>query len=452
MAVDKGKSIVSGNIFTTFFKFTIPNVLSLMAMSSAAIVDGMFVGRFVGENALAAVNIVMPIYSIVFGIAIMLTIGGAVRAGKYLGENNRSDASKIFTNIVLIISITALIITILCLIFTDVTVTLLGANESLRPLSAQYLKILCIFFLFMAMQYSISVFIRVDGRPIIASVALVLGAIINAILDFIFIKYLSLGLTGAALATGISAIIPFVILITHFFSNKNKLRFTKPFGNFKEIFSAAYNGSSEFLSEMSAGILVFMFNRIMIENLGAEGVAAFTAINYALWAGGMLAYGVGDSIVPLVSVNYGARKAKRIKKFMALAFATVFSIGLIIFGSMTIIPDVMISIFLPDKTSYAFQVALEFTSYIRWAFFFIGLNIIFSSYFTAMHRPLESLIIASSRGLILPIIFLNTIPLFFGMKGVYFTVPLSEIITLIVTIFLYKFNSPSKRIERNAIL
>ena len=448
MSLNKGKNIISGNIPITFFKFTLPNVAGLVAMSSAGIIDGMFVGLYIGENALAAVNIVMPIYSIVFGIAIMLTIGGAVRTGKYLGEKDEFKANTMFTKIIVVITVVSIAITTICLLFNKQVVKIFGADKVLEPYAMEYLTILSLFFFFQVMQYALSVFVRVDGRPYLSSGALVIGSTINAVLDYIFIKVLGFGLTGAALATGISAIIPFFLLISHFFSRANKLKLVKISGGWKEVLSAAYNGSSELLSEMSAGIVLFIFNWIMITNIGPQGVAAFTSINYILWACGMFCYGVGDSVVPLVSVNYGAKKVLRIKKFMFLALISVFAICICIFIVMVFIPQEIISIFLPDRNSEAFFMALEFASYIKWGILFTGLNIIFSSYFTAIQRPIESVIIASSRGLIFPVISVITLLNIFGVKGTYMALPLSEIITIAIAIILWKLNSPSKQIER----
>lgn len=448
MSYDKGKFIIKGNVLSTFLRFTIPNMFGLFALTSAGIVDGIFLGRYVGENALAAVNIVMPMYSVIFGVTIMLTIGGAVRTGKYLGENNVIDASKTFTKIFILISIISITVSIISFIFTDKVVSLLGANDVLQPYSKQYLKVLCIFFFFQAMQFMVSVFIRVDGRPYLASSTLILGAVTNIILDYIFIVILELGVKGAAYATGASAIIPFLILMTHFISKKNKLFFTKKLDNWKEIALSAYNGSSELLSELSAGIIILLFNNIMISNLGAEGVAAFTAINYALWMCAMLSYSIGDSLVPLISVNFGARKFIRIKYFLFFALASVFSLGLITFGTMALIPEIILSKFLPDESSNAFKYALEFAFNIKWAFLFIGINIVLSAYFTAIHRPMESVIIASLRGLILPVLLLFTLPEFLGTKGIYISLPIAEITTLLVAIILWKYNNTSKRIER----
>ncbi len=449
MKADNGKEIIYGNVPLTFLKFTIPNVIGFIAMSSSGIVGGIFVGRYVGPEALAAVNIVIPIFTFVFGIAIMLTIGGAVRVGKYLGENDNLSASRTFTKIIAVISAIALIMTAVCALFNETVVALLGANEELKPISREYLRTLSAFFFFQAMEYALSVFVRVDGRPYLASSAVLAGAVINALLNWLFVIKLGWGVAGSALATGTAFTVSFLILSTHFISGRNKLRLVKKTGSWKEILSAAYNGSSELLSEVSAGVVALMFNWIMITKIGTQGVAAFTFINYAIWAGGMLCYAVGDSIVPLVSINYGARKPDRIKKFMGLALGSVFAIGTSIFVIMTLIPDKMIAVFLPDKSSEAFQIALVFASYIRWVFFFSGLNIIFSAYFTAMHRPLESVIIAGSRGLVLPVALVFLLPFVFGVYGIYAALPIAEVSTLAAAIFLWKINSPSKRIERS---
>lgn len=432
--------IVNGSVLKVFLKFTIPNVIGFMAMSSSAIVDGIFVGKYVGETALAAINIVIPIMTLVYGIAIMLSIGGAVRVGKYLGEHNFRQASATFTNIHITIAAIALSMSFICIFFSGTVVKLLGANAEIAPYSIIYLRTMGIFFIVQAFEYSFSVFVRVDEDPYLASAAVILGAGINLALDYLFIVVMEKGIWGAAFGTGISYTVSSLILVFHFLLKRGNLRFLFKKYDRKEILSSAYNGSSEFLSEASSGVVAFLFNWVMITKLGTKGVAAFTVINYAIWTMNMLCYSIGDSLVPLMSVNYGARNKARIAKFLKIGLFSVIMVGFTVFLIMALIPEKLVGLFLNPSTregKEAFEIAVVFAAYIKWAFLFSGSSIIISAYFTSIHKPLQSVIIAGSRGLWFPVIFLGTLPLIVGPYGIYIAEPLAELVTVIIAIFLY---------------
>lgn len=429
--------IVKGPILKTFLKFTLPNVFGFIAMSSSAIIDGVFVGKYVGGTALAAINIVIPIITLVYGLAIMLSIGGAVRVGKYLGEKNFDKASATFTNIHISIGVMALFMSIICIFFNDTVVRMLGANSDIMPYASIYLKTMGIFFLFQTFEYSLAVFVRVDGNPYLASIAVIFGAFLNLTLDYIFIVHLGAGIWGAAFSTGLSFALSTLILLFHFFLRKGHLRPHFKKYDFQEMRSSAYNGSSEFLSEFSSGVVAFLFNWVMITKLGTKGVTAFTVINYAIWTMNMLCYSIGDSLVPLISVNFGAKNRARISHFLRIALVGVVGLGLTVFTIMAVIPEKLVGIFIDRNNKEAFEIAIVFASYIKWAFLFSGASIITSAYFTATHRPLQSLIIAGSRGLWFPILFLIGLPHIVGAYGIYISLPVAEIVTVAIALFLY---------------
>ena len=195
--------IVSGNIYKTYFKFTLPNMIGLIAMSSVSLVDGYFVSNFVSSVALAAVNIIIPLITVVFGISIMLTIGAAVLIGTYLGEGRVDKASAVFTKVMITITAMSLFFTALCLIFSEEVSRLLGANDEIMVYAVPYLEMVSIFFLFQALEYSLSVMIRTDGNPYLAGAAVLFGAVLNFILDYVFIVQMKMGISGAALGTGL---------------------------------------------------------------------------------------------------------------------------------------------------------------------------------------------------------------------------------------------------------
>ena len=439
--------IASGNIYKTFFKFTLPNMVGLIAMSSVSLVDGYFVGNYVNSVALAAVNIIIPLITVVFGISIMLTIGAAVLIGTYLGEGKVNKASAVFTKVMITITVISLFFTVLSFIFSEEVSRLLGANDEIMVYAVPYLKMVSIFFLFQALEYSLSVIIRTDGNPYLASIAVLFGAVLNFILDYIFIVKMNMGISGAALGTGISFMTSTFLMLFHFILKKGRVYLTKQIGKWKEIIYASYNGSSELLSEASVAVVAYLFNNIMVQNLGTYGVEAFAVINYALWATNMLCYAVGDSLVPLISINYGAMQYKRIQKILSLSRISVIFIGASVFALFTFIPEKIIATLLnPVTDKDAFDIALVFADYMKYAFLILGLNMVYSSSFTAFQKPLHSVVVALSRGLILPVIFIFTMPLFFEETGIYIAVPLAETATLILGFILWRNTAVIKKV------
>lgn len=429
--------ITSLNETGLFYKFALPNILSFILMSSAGIVDGIFIGNYAGELSLAAVNISYPVFSFIWGLAIMVMVGGAVSTGKYLGEKNTEKACQIFTKSIITVAVITIIISIIILIFTEEIIYLIGGSDKTTPISVLYIKIVIPFVMFNTIGYGLSVFARVDGFPYTASFALITGAVINIVLDVLFIAVFNMGVAGAAYATGISFLAGFIILFIHFARKKGVLRISLKLNNFSEILKSSFNGLSEFLNEISVGVTMALFNIIMMKYAKEEGVAAFTAINYILWLGNMVNYAAADSLNPLISTNYGAGKFNRIKNFLITGLIFTISNGIFIFFLIIFFGDTLTALFIKNTSSAAFNMAVEFMSIIKWAFFLSGVNMVFSSYFTAMLRPKESAIIATLRSLILPCSMLLILPLYFGKTGIYTTIPVSELLTFAAALTLF---------------
>lgn len=443
--------IASGNIYKTFFKFSLPNMVGLMAMSSVALVDAYFVSQYVSPVAFAAVNIIMPLITIVFGIAIMFTIGAAVLVGTYLGENKIVKARAVFTKVMITISSISLFFSVVCYFFSYDVARLLHANDEIMVYAKPYLEMVALFFLFQALEYSLSVMIRTDGNPYLASIAVLSGALLNFILDYIFIVKMNMGIEGAALGTGISFMVSTFMLLFHFILKKGNLKLTKYLGKWKEIFFAAYNGSSELFSEASVAIIAYLFNKIMVESLGTYGVEAFAVINISLWAVNMLCYAIGDSLVPLLSINYGAGYYDRIKKILTLSRISVLFIGGLAFLLFTFIPEIIVSLLLDKKNKEAFEIALVFADYTKYAFLFLGLNIVFSSSFTAIQKPFHSIVVAALRGLILPVICIYFLPFILNETGLYMAISVAEFTTIILAYYLWKNTKVIRDINTNLV-
>ncbi len=420
-----------------FIKYAVPNILSLVLLSSAGVVDAFFIGSYAGELSLAAVNIANPLFSFMWALTMMIIIGGAVTAGKYIGEKNNLKASDIFSKSLILISLVSIVLSFIVFIFAYEILYYLAKSDKTIDLSVLYIKTVIPFIFFSITGYGLSVFARVDGFPFIASFALIIGAVVNIILDYIFIARLNYGIQGAAYATGISYIIGFIILFYHFLQKKGVLSFNLYSNNFQEIIKTSYNGISEGLNELSVGVSMALFNFVMMKYAKEEGVAAFTAINYMMWLGNMINYGAADALNPLISNNYGAGLFKLIKKLLNTGLFFVYLNGCIIFIIITLFDHQITSLFITNTSSKAYIMAIDFMNIVKWSFILSGTNMVYSAYFTAMLRPKESALIASLRSLIMPVIILLYLPAVLELNGIYLTLPLSELSTFIVSLILF---------------
>jgi len=269
--------------------------------------------------------------------------------------------------------------------------------------------------------FTLDYFVRVDGRPVLASAALVVFAVINIGLDWLLIVRLGWGIKGAAWATAIAEGTIFFLLLSHWLSQLSSLKLISLAqchrDGWNSVLKAAYNGFSEFTNEMSIGLITLLFNWVMIIRLGVEGVAAFTIIGYLLFIGLEVCYGISESLQPTVSKNLGARQPGRIVQFALTAVVSSFAIGLLAVGLFLFMPETLISLFLREGEDRTEEIALAFITLFWPAFLFNGMNLTLASYFTAMHKPLQSAAIAISRSLVLPALGLFLLPVWFDRTG-----------------------------------
>lgn len=435
---------ITGNVISVFFHYAIPSVIGMLAVTSAGVIDGIFIGNFVGATALAAVNISMPVFALFAGVVYMLAVGGSVMCGKFIGEGNQHGASSIFSKTLYATVAVSLLISAPILLFLDQVVSLLGANEDLRVLVSDYLRIVVFAAPLLIMGLTLDYFVRVDGRPILASAALVAFAIINISLDWLFIAHLGWGIKGAAWATAIAEGSIFFMLLSHWLGSRCTLKLL-PLSvchheGWRPVLKAAYNGSSEFANEMSIGLITLLFNWVMITRLGVEGVAAFTIISYLLYIGLEVCYGISESLQPTVSKNLGAKQPARIIQFTLTAVLSSFTIGILVTGLFLFMPETLISLFLRPGEDRTVEIALTFIAFFWPAFLFNGMNLTLASYFTALHKPMQSASIAVSRSLVLPGLGLLLLPILFGDKGVYMAIPAAEALTFVLALYLVKRN------------
>ena len=447
----KNNDALEGPIVPTFIKYMMPSLLGLIAMTSASLVDGMFIGNYEGVTALAAVNLIIPITTLLFGVSMMISIGGSVRGGKYLGEKNTAAASAIFSKTLMFMVVYGLIVIALGLMFEAEIFATLGADKTLFPVMSEYYRIIFPFLLFQFIVIQIYFFIRLDGFPNLAATGLAIGAVVNISLDYLFIAIYGWGLAGAALATGLSEVISLAVMLAYFFQPQRKIFFSLRQKNWREVFQAAYNGISEFINEVSGALIGFIFNWMLIQRAGVTGVAAITLVNYLLFIGFMAYFAISDSIQVIISQNYGARNPQRIRAFLRTAGIMIVGVSAGIISLLIAGSESLIGLFIDiERDSETLVLALEFVAYVWPVFIFAGFTMLISGYLTAVHLPFQSALVASCRSLIMPA---GLLVLFYMLLADYrfvAAISVAEAISFVIAVTLYLYHTPNSIIREQA--
>ncbi len=447
-ASEKTSQALQGAIVPTFFKYLGLDVLGLIAMTSAMLVDGLFIGNYVGVTALAAVNLIIPISTLLFGVGMMLSIGGSVRAGKYLGEDDKPAASAIFSKTLVFMALYGAAAIALALTFEEALFTGLGASPEIFPAMSEYYRIIMPFLLAQLIVLALYYFIRLDGYPNLVATALTIGALVNILLDYLFIGRFGWGLTGAAFATGISQALPLPVMMIYFSKPDRRLRFALRQRNWKEVFQAAYNGISEFINEVAGGIVVLILNWMLLQRIGVYGVAAMTVVNYSMLLGYMMFFAISDTIAVMISQNFGARDAARMAAFLKTAFSTIAMLSAIFITVLLTAGEPIIRLFVDAGESAAtVSMASEFVTYIWPIFLFAGVNILLSGYLTAIHRPLQSGTVALCHSLILPAAFLALAYWLLADQRFVVALPAAEAVTCLLALALFLRHLPTKAVR-----
>ena len=436
------KTLIENSSIKLFFKFAIPSILGMIMGSAAVFVDGFFVAHFISANAFTAINIVWPITALSFGIYVMLTIGSIALAGKCIGENNIRRANLIFTQTLIVVLTIATLPLIIAYIFRTNLLPLFGAHGDIYQLSLDYIEGVLFATFFWGIAYVLSQFVRLNGSPKFASLMFIISSIANMILDPIFIVVFKLGISGAAWATAISQMIAFIMGLLYFFKPNCKLKIIKVYGGWIYILKASFNGFSEFLSNLSSGLIPWLFNITAYNISGNNGILLYSVANYAIMFFIMLAYSIGEALEPLVSVSYGAKNKNRMKDFLKISIFLISIISILISIVLLINPSSLVKMLLQDVDVKTFEEANFFVRASISTFIGIGINIIMSAYYTSVQKAGASAIVAALRSTILPIALVLTLPNIIGFLGLILVLPISEVSTLIVSVMLYKNRKP----------
>lgn len=416
-------------------KFVLPTVLMMMFMSLYTVVDGIFVSRLVGSNALSAINITMPVTSVVYGVAIMFATGGCAIVATHLGEGEKEKARKRFSFIVYVVAGVGCAIGGIGLFFVEPINTILGASDAIRGYANDYLRILLLFTPITMVKVLFEYFVVAEGKPMLGFGLSLVGGIINMVLDYVLIDPLGMGIAGAAWATIIGQLIPMLIAGIFFMRKKNNLYLTKPDRDLKVLRDAMANGSSEMVTNLASGVITFFFNITMMKLLGEDGVAAVTVVLYAhfLLTAGYLGFTSG--VAPVISFKYGNNNQTQLRKIIRYCYQFVLGASIMTLVVSYMIAPQLVSAFV-DKGTAVYDIAVEGFSIFAIGFLFTGINTLTSGMFTAFSNGKLSAFISMLRTFVLVIGALCILPSVMGVAGVWLAIPVAEGLTCIIALKL----------------
>lgn len=420
-----------------FIKYLLPSVSAMWVFSLYTMVDGIFVSRGVGPLGLAAVNISMPLVNLIFALSMLFSTGTSTIIAISLGEGNLKKANQIFTFTISFITIMSFALMALILFNLDYVATLLGATPSIINYVKEYLSIIIFFNGFFIVSYSLEVIVKTDGKPHLAIVGVSLSALLNIVLDYIFVMKLHLGVAGAAYATGISQVASTILFLAYFFGKNSRLKFTKFKFDFSILKRILCIGFPDSITELSAGLVLFLFNQTILGIVGEQGIITFGIIAYVNTLVLMTMVGITQGMQPLVSFYYGKKEEHNISSIFSMSFKTIIGSSIFIFILSFIAAPMIVGIFLGDNSELIAYSIKTFRIY-SFSFLILGFNVLLSGYFAALEKPVFATIISLARGLFFISISLFVLPNIFGEFGIWISALISEAICLVVSFFIYK--------------
>ncbi len=415
--------------------FAFPSMVMMLFMGLYTIVDTVFVARFVDTNALSAINIVCPVINIMVGLGTMLATGGSAVIAKKMGSGKTEEARSNFTLIILTGVLMSLVITVMGLLFLDEIIWGLGSSEILFPYCKKYLTVQLIFAVGNIMQVLYQNLFVTAGRPALGFVLSVLAGIANIVFDYIFIVFLQMGIQGAALGTGIGYMIPTLIGSIFFLIGRSELHFCRTKMDVPVLVKSCSNGASELVSQMSSAVTTFLFNAVMMKLAGEDGVAAITIIIYSQFLLTTLYIGFSMGVAPVISYNYGSRNVNQLKRVVRICICFIMTVSIFVFLFSFFAGESIARIFAGNHEN-VFEITKIGFAVFSFSFLFSGYNIFASALFTALSNGKVSAMISFLRTFGFITIFLLILPRFLQTAGVWLAIPLAELLTFMLTIYM----------------
>lgn len=398
------------------------------------VVDRIFIGNGVGSLGIAGITIAFPLMLIIMASGMLIGLGANSLVSIRLGQGRREEAELIMGNAMTLLILVSVVITAVGLIFLEPLLRTLGASEAVLPYARDYTGIILWGTLFQSIGFGMNNFIRAEGQPKIAMVTMLIGAILNTILDPLFIFVFHWGIKGAALATILSQMVSALWVLYHFFGGRSSLKIHMrnlrlDLGSVSRILVL---GSAPFAMQAAAGLLNVIMNRSLTAYGGDVAVSSMGVVNSVTILFLMPIFGINQGVQPILGYNYGAKNHDRVREALKLGILSATAIVTVGFIVTQLYSREIVSFFNPrDPELIAFgakaiRIYLAFLP-------IIGFQIVASTYFQAVGKPKHAMLLSLSRQVMILIPALLILPRFFGVNGILYAGPLSDLISSGIT-------------------
>ena len=434
-----------GKTHTLFFRYAVPQMVGLLFNSIYTIVDGVFIGNRLGRDAMAAAAVSVPLIEILISLALAVASGAAVMIATQLGQGKITAAQKIFNTAIWMIGSAGLLIALAGNLLLRPLAELLGATPDILDEAATYLWYIVTFAPFQLFSFLLGSMVRNDGRPKLAMTAIILGAVSNIVLDYVFMYPLDMGIAGAALATAVGPVFSVLILLPHFILKKGQLYFICCSLQSKDIKQILFYGFPSFIMEFTIGMATFIYNfAIKYFGFGEIGLAAYLVIGYLMLILLTIFLGMAEGLQPVFSYFMAIGAEQKNRDMLRFSTGIFLGAGIISYGLIVFFAGDFFSIFSPNDLELVAFAQSKSTAYFC-GFFLAGFNILMISFWQSTASTKGALIISLSRSLLWPSVLMITLPLIFGRETIWICQSLSEAATACTAIMLQLLFNKAKR-------
>ncbi len=426
------------NTLQEFGKYVSQSVLSQLGVSCYILADTYFISKGVGADGLTALNLAIPVFSVMNGCGFMLGIGSGTKYGIMKGTGNEKRGDVLFTSSLCVVTVLAVIFMLIGLLAADPITVLVGANAEVYDMTRTYLQVILLFSPMFMINNLLGAMIRNDGNTSLAMTAMLSGCLFNIVFDYIFVFPMGLGLFGAVLATAVAPIISILILLQHFVKKKNQFRLIRVRPDVRLVASAAGLGVPSLVTEVSSGLVIAVFNLLILGLAGNVGVAAYGVVANISIVVIAIYNGIAQGVQPLLSREYGRSQEKNVHRFLSWAMMLTVILAMVIYVGIYWNADVIAMIFNSGRDMDLQRIAVEGLKIYFTACPFVGANILLAIYFAATDQAAPAQMISLLRGLIVIVPLAFIMANVAGLTGVWMTFPLTELVVCVVACGLYK--------------
>lgn len=412
-----------------FIKYAIPQMIGLLFNSVYLIVDGVFIGNVLGQDAMAAAAVAVPLVEILIALSMAIASGAGIVISSHLAQGEKAQARETFRTALLCAAILGGVVMLLGNLLIHPLARLMGSTEQIHTQAVTYIRYIVSLSPFLIFSFLLSGLARNDGRPKLAMVSLAVGSVSNIFLDYLFMCPLNMGIGGAALATAIGPVISVGILLPHFLGKRGELYLTREKGSGKTALRILVLGFPSFIMEFTIGIITFVYNIAIVTNgYGEIGLAAYLVIGYLMLIVLTLFLGMAEGLQPVFSFFLGSGEEERNAAMRKFATKVFVLLGIACYGLICLGSRRFYGIFNPDDPALTEFAASQSVVYFC-GFFLAGFNILMISFWQSTLRGKNALTISLLRSLILPPVLMILLPTIFGRESIWLCHSLSECLT-----------------------